>query len=163
VKAGFLGISGVSNDMKEIEKRATSGDKRCKLAIEMFAYRIKKYIGAYAAVMGGINTLVFSAGIGEGSPSIRAMICDGLEFLGIQLEERENRDSRRYERIISTPDSKVQVLVIPVNEEEIIVMDTISRCRSGVLNGNIDPPLSPIIKLYPGNVSIVWQRSGPCL
>jgi len=125
-ESGLLGISGVSNDMKEIEKRATSGDKRCKLAIEMFAYRIKKYIGAYAAVMGGINTLVFSAGIGEGSPSIRAMICDGLEFLGIQLEERENRDSRRYERIISTPDSKVQVLVIPVNEEEIIVMDTLA-------------------------------------
>jgi acetate kinase len=126
--------------MKEIEKRATSGDERCKLAIEMFVYRVKKYIGAYAAAMGGISTLVFSAGIGENSPALRAMICEGLEFLGIQLDERKNRDANRdtkgSEHMISTPDSKVNVIVIPVNEEEIIAMDTLtvaglhSRCST---------------------------------
>ncbi len=125
-ESGILGISGVSNDMKEIEERARSGDERCKLAIEMFAYRVKKCIGAYAAALGGTNTLVFSGGIGENSHVVRAKICEGLEFLGIQLDEDVNMKTRGVEQIISTRDSRVSVIVVPVNEEEVIALDTIT-------------------------------------
>ena len=124
--SGLLGVSGVSNDMREIEERATSGDKQCQLAVEMFAYRVKKYIGAYAAALGGINTLVFTAGIGENSYIIRTMICEGLEFLGIKLDDNKNRVARGIEQVISTRDSSVSVVVIPAGEEEIVALDTLS-------------------------------------
>jgi acetate kinase len=125
-ESGLLGVSGISNDMRELEEKASSGDERCQLAIEMFTYKVKKYIGAYAAALGGIDTLVFTAGIGENSHVIRSMICGGLKFLGIDLDERKNRDTRGVEQVISRPDSKVTVVVVPTNEEEIIASDTLA-------------------------------------
>lgn len=125
-ESGLLGVSGVSNDMREIEERAMSGNKQCQLAVEMFAYRVKKYIGAYAAVLGGLNTLVFTAGIGENSPVIRSMICEGLEFLGIRLDENKNRITKGVEHVISTRDSSVSVVVVPTSEEEIVALDTLT-------------------------------------
>jgi acetate kinase len=125
-ESGLLGISSVSNDMREIEKKARSGDKRCLLAMEIFAYKIKKYIGAYAAALGGVDALVFTAGIGENSYSIRSMICEGLKFLGIELDGNRNRNTVGIEQIISLPDSRVSILVVPANEEEIIAFDTLT-------------------------------------
>ncbi len=125
-ESGLLGVSGVSNDMREIVEKARCGDERCQLAMEMFAYRVKKYIGAYAAALGGIDTLVFTAGIGENSHITRGMICEGLEFLGIKLDENRNKDTIGVEQIISTPDSRVSVIVVPTNEEQMIVWDTLT-------------------------------------
>lgn len=125
-ESGLLGVSAVSNNMREIAEEAEKGNERCQLAMEMFAYRLKKYIGAYAAALGGFETLVFTAGIGENSPIIRAMICDGLGFLGIELDEKMNKDALGVEQIISSPDSRVSVIVVPTNEEEMIVYDTLN-------------------------------------
>ncbi|MFC2024386.1 acetate/propionate family kinase [Chloroflexota bacterium] len=124
-ESGLLGVSGTSNDMREIQEGIRLGDKRCQLAVEMFAYRVKKYIGAYAAALGGIDALVFTAGIGENSPFVRAMICEGLNFLGIELDSNKNNDAKGMDQIISTSNSAVSVVVIPTNEEEIIASDTL--------------------------------------
>ncbi len=125
-ESGLLGVSGVTNDMRQIIENSKSGNKRCELALEMFAYQVKKYIGAYAAAMGGIDAVVFTAGIGENSPLIRAMVCEGLEFLGIRLDETNNNETIGKEQTISSPGSKVKVLVIPTNEERMIALDTIA-------------------------------------
>ena len=125
-ESGLLGVSGVSNDMRLIIENAKQGNERCRLAMEMFAYHVKKYIGAYAAAMEGIDALVFTAGIGENSPLIRAMICKGLEFLGIELDETKNNKTLGAEQIISPPNSAVKVLVVPTNEERMIALDTIA-------------------------------------
>ncbi len=125
-EGGLLGVSGVSNDMRQIIDNAERGNKRCRLAMEMFTYQVKKYIGAYAAAMGGLNTLVFTAGIGENSPLIRAMICNKLEFLGIELDEKMNNEALDKEQFISAASSKVKVLVIPTNEELMIALDTLA-------------------------------------
>jgi acetate kinase len=122
--SGLLGISGVSNDMRVVIEQAGLGNQRCQLAVEMFVYMIKKYIGAYAAAMGGINTLVFTAGIGENSESIRAMVCDKLEFLGIQLDKRKNAQASGKEMVISKPAASTAVLVVPTDEEKMIALDT---------------------------------------
>jgi len=124
-ESGLLGVSGISNDMREIAEKAGCGDRRCQLAMEIFAYRAKKYIGAYAAALGGIDTLVFTAGIGENSHIIRRMICEGLEFLGIKLDENRNKEAIGIERIISTQESRVSVIVVPTNEEQMIALDTL--------------------------------------
>lgn len=123
-KSGMLGVTGISSDMRDIEEAAEKGDERAKLALQMYAYIIKKYVGAYAAAMGGIDALVFTAGVGENSWIIREMVCEGLEFLGIKLDKKKNDGLRSREEIISTPDSKVAVLVIPTNEELVIARDT---------------------------------------
>lgn len=125
-ESGLLGVSGVSNDMREVEERAMSGDKQCQLAVGMFTYRVKKYIGAYAAALGGLDTLVFTAGIGENSPYIRAMICEGLGFLGVKLDEQKNRVTKGIEQLISPRDSSISVVVVPTNEEEIVALDTLT-------------------------------------
>ena len=125
-ESGLLGVSGVSNDMRQIIENSKKGNERCQLAMEMFAFQIKKYIGAYAAAMGGIDVLVFTAGIGENSPLTRAMICQGLEFLGIKLNETENSETAAVEQTISQSHSKVKVMVIPTNEERMIALDTIA-------------------------------------
>lgn len=125
-ESGLLGVSGVSNDMRLIIENSRHGNERCQLAMEMFAYQVKKFVGAYAAAMGGIDALVFTAGIGENSPLTRAMICEGLEFLGIELDETKNNETLGMEQIISSPSSTVKVLVIPTNEERMIVLDTIA-------------------------------------
>lgn len=118
-QSGLRGLSGISNDMREIEEKAEAGDERAKLALNIFSRRIKKYVGAYAAIMGGLDVIIFTAGIGENSPIIRANITGGLEFLGIYIDKERNS---KNETIIST--GKVKVMVIPTNEELVIAQDT---------------------------------------
>jgi len=124
-ESGILGISGVSNDVREVSARAAAGNLRCTLALDMYAYRIKKYIGAYAAAMGGIDLLVFTAGIGENSAEIRSRICDGLKFLGIAIDPELNSATQGTEADLSAEGSTVRVLVVPTSEEAIIVQDTL--------------------------------------
>lgn len=118
--SGVLGISGISNDFRELEKSANSGNHRAELALAIFAHSVQQFIGAYTTDLQGLNTLVFTAGIGEHSSLIRQMICDPLSYLGIHLDPEKND---KAEVVISTPESKVQVLVIPTNEEIIIARD----------------------------------------
>jgi acetate kinase len=122
--SGMLGISGISSDMREIREAANNGNERCKLAIKMFDYRVKKYIGSYAAAMGGIDVLVFTGGIGENSDITRSGICEGLEFLGIELDEAINTGLRSQEIVISKKGARVKVMVVPTNEELMIAIDT---------------------------------------
>ncbi|MEI7831509.1 MAG: acetate kinase, partial [Prolixibacteraceae bacterium] len=122
--SGLLGISGISSDSREIREAANKGDERCLLAIKMFDYRVKKYIGAYAAAMGGVDLVIFTGGIGENSDTTRTGICEGLEFLGIDLDESINTGLRSKEISISKKGSKVNVMVIPTNEELMIAIDT---------------------------------------
>jgi acetate kinase len=122
--SGLLGISGISSDSREIREAANKGDERCLLAIKMFDYRVKKYIGAYAAAMGGIDLLIFTGGIGENSDTTRKGICEGLEFLGIDLDETINTGLRSKEISIGKKGSRVNVMVIPTNEELMIAVDT---------------------------------------
>ncbi|MGD9567440.1 MAG: acetate/propionate family kinase [Sedimentibacter sp.] len=122
-KSGVLGISGVSSDFRDIEGAAKQGNKRAQLALDKFDYIVRKYIGSYAAAMGGIDVLVFTAGLGENSASNRCNICNGLEFLGIEIDEAKN-NTRGKEVEISKEGSKVKVFVIPTNEEVMIARDT---------------------------------------
>ena len=122
-KSGVLAISGVSSDFRDIEEQANAGNADCELALEKFAYEVRKYIGSYAAVLGGLDCLVFTAGVGENSATMRARICKNLEYLGIQIDAEKNK-IRGCENLISTADSKVQVWVIPTNEELMIAQDT---------------------------------------
>ncbi len=122
-KSGVLGISGVSSDFRDIEGAAKQGNKRAQLALDKFDYIVRKYIGSYAAAMGGIDVLVFTAGLGENSASNRCNICKGLEFLGIEIDDCKN-DTRGKEIEISKEGSKVKVFVIPTNEELMIARDT---------------------------------------
>ncbi|RLD70010.1 MAG: acetate kinase, partial [Bacteroidetes bacterium] len=122
-KSGMLGISGVSSDMRDIENAANEGNHRAQLALEMFAYRAKKYIGAYAAAMGGVDIIVFAGGIGEMDAETRKRILNGLEFLGIDLDSSK-LSVRGEEVILSTPRSKVKVMVVPTDEEMMIARDT---------------------------------------
>ena len=122
-ESGLLGISGVSSDLRDIEEAADAGNQRARLAEEMLYYGVKKYIGSYAAAMGGIDVLVFTAGIGENSARAREGICSGLEFMGVKLDLEKN-NVRGKERIISSDDSRVKVLVVPTDEELVIARDT---------------------------------------
>ena len=122
-ESGVLGITGISSDMREIESAAAGGNKRARLALDMYNYRIKKYIGAYAAAMGGVDIIVWTAGVGENQVGTRLDACSHLEFLGIKIDEEANK-VRGEETIISTPDSKVTVCVIPTDEELVIASDT---------------------------------------
>ncbi|OPL08039.1 MAG: acetate kinase [delta proteobacterium ML8_F1] len=123
-KSGVLGISGISSDFRDIEEAADAGNQRAKLAVDVFRLRVKKYIAAYAAVMGGVDAVVFTAGLGENSPVDRKAICEGLEFMGLSIDDEKN-NVRGKETVISTDDSKVKVLLIPTNEELTIARDTI--------------------------------------
>ena len=123
-KSGVLGISGISSDMRDVESAANQGNERAILALKMYAYRIKKYIGAYAAAMGGVDAVVFTAGVGENQTGLRADVCEGLEFLGIEINRAVNDTSRGKEAIISKPTSKVKVVVVPTDEEIVIARDT---------------------------------------
>lgn len=115
-KSGMLGLTGFS-DLRDIEQAAEDGNKACRLALQMNAYRIKKYIGAYAAAMNGLDAIVFTAGIGENSALIRSLACEEMDFLGIRLDQEKNRIRSKDLREINSPDSAVKVLVIPTNEE----------------------------------------------
>ena len=123
-KSGVYALSGgVSSDFRDLEAGANEGNEKCQLALDKFAYEVKKYIGAYAAALGGLDVLVFTAGVGENGVLMRRMICEGLEFLGVKLDLEKNK-LRGDERIISAEDSKVTVWVIPTNEELMIAQDT---------------------------------------
>ncbi len=122
-KSGVLALSGLSSDFRDIEQASLAGDKRAQLAQKKFSYEVKKYIGAYAAAMGGLDAIVFTAGVGENDGMIRKMICDGLEYLGVNFDESRN-NVRGKETLLSTDDSAVKVYIIPTNEELMIAMDT---------------------------------------
>lgn len=123
--SGVLGISGVSSDMREIEAAIEQGNERAKLAMRMYNYRIKKYIGSYTAILGGLDILVFTGGVGENQTSTRSEVCKNMEYLGLELDEEVNASVRAQEALISKPTSKVKVLVIPTNEELTIAHDTL--------------------------------------
>ena len=123
-QSGVLGITGISSDMRDVENAAQKGNKRAKLALEMYDYRIKTYIGAYAAALGGVDAIVFTAGVGENQTGTREQACAGLEFLGIKIDKVKNATIHGEEAIISTPDSKVKVVVVPTDEEIVIARDT---------------------------------------
>ena len=125
-KSGVLGVSGVSSDMREVEAAANSGNERARVALDMYNYRIKKYVGAYAAAMGGCDIIVFTAGVGENQASMRKDVCTGMEWMGIKLDEAKNATVHGEEAVISTPDSKVTVVVIPTDEELMIASDTMA-------------------------------------
>ncbi|HEX2999653.1 MAG TPA: acetate kinase, partial [Armatimonadota bacterium] len=122
-KSGLLGISGHSNDMRDIHSRMEAGDARARLAFDMFCYRIVKYVGAYVAALNGADALVFTGGIGEHDEDVREQVCANLSYLGLHLDSERNL-SGSGEREISTPDSKVRVMVIPTNEELVIARET---------------------------------------
>jgi len=123
-KSGMLGVSGVSSDFRDIEAAADAGNERCKLAIEIFSYRVKKYIGEYSAAMGGLDAVVFTAGIGENTAIVRAKSVEGLEYLGIEIDFEKNK-ARGKEIDLSTPDARVRTLVIPTNEELAIAREAL--------------------------------------
>lgn len=127
-KSGVLGISGVSSDFRDIEEEAEKGNKKAQLALDMFHTRVKKYIGAYAAQLGHVDALVFTAGLGENSAESREEICKNMDFLGIEIDTNVNK-VRGKETLISTENSKVKVYIIPTNEELVIARDTLALTK----------------------------------
>ena len=123
--SGLLGISGISSDMREIESAAAEGDERASLALKMYNYRVKKYIGSYAAAMGGVDLLIFTGGVGENGCEIRENICRDLDFIGIDFDRQKNDGVRGKEMIISKKGSKVTVMIVPTNEELVIATETL--------------------------------------
>lgn len=128
-QSGLLGVSGVSSDMREVRAAIAAGNERAKLALDMFIYRIKKYVGSYIAAMGGVDTIVFTGGIGENVEVVRKGVCENMEFLGIKLDEALNDKIRGEEAIISASDSKVKIVVIPTDEEFMIASDTMDLVK----------------------------------
>jgi acetate kinase len=123
-QSGVLGLSGISSDMREIEAAVAQGNEKAILALNVYNYRIRKYIGAYAAALGGLDILVFTGGVGENQWTTRESVCSDMEFMGIRLDKETNRGMRGEEKIISTPDSRVTVMVVPTDEEYTIASDT---------------------------------------
>ncbi len=121
--SGMIGITGVSSDMREIEQKAAEGNERAQLGLDMYVYRVKKYIGAYAAALGGLDILVFTGGIGENAVEMRESICSDFEFLGIEIDKEKNK-CRGKEQVISNEKSRVKVVVVPTDEELVIARDT---------------------------------------
>ncbi len=132
--SGMIGITGVSSDMREIMKEAQKGNERALLGLEMYHYRLKKYIGSYAAAMGGVDLLLFTGGIGENSDYTRLEATKGLEFMGIELDAEKNKGVRSEEKVISADSSKVKIMIVPTNEELVIALDTkeiIEKLKAG--------------------------------
>lgn len=127
-RSGILGISGLSSDFRDLESAANRGDERSQLAIDVFAYKVKKYIGGYVAAMGGLDAIVFTAGLGENSPFMRDKICNGLEYLGTRIDPDLNK-IRGKAREISVKRARVKIFVVPTNEELVIARDTYNICR----------------------------------
>ena len=122
--SGMLGLSGVSSDMRDIESAAAEGNHRAQISLDIYHYRIRKYIGAYAAAMGGVDLVIFTGGVGENACNTREEVCKGLEFIGIEVDLETNANLRGKEAIISKPGSKVTLMVVPTNEELVIAQDT---------------------------------------
>ncbi len=125
-KSGLLGVSGISSDMREIFSAREAGNERATLAFDMYCYRVRKYVGAYAAAMDGCDIIVFTAGVGENQANMRESVCKGLSFMGVKIDEAKNMTIHGEEAVISTPDSKVTVVVIPTDEELMIATDTMA-------------------------------------
>ena len=134
-ESGLLGVSGQSNDLRTLLALADEGSERAKLAIDIFCYRIRKYIGAYTAVLGTVDAVVFTGGIGENAAAIRESVCSDMTQIGIKLDPARNAAARGQECDISAPDSRVKVFVIPTNEEAAIAKDTYELCEEGTCNG----------------------------
>ncbi len=124
-RSGVLGLSGISNDMRVLEERMLAGDEAAARAIRVYAHRVKKYIGAYIAVLGGVDAIVFTAGVGEKSPIVRRMALEGLEWMGVILDEERNEDPAAHGYVISSDESRVAVLALPTNEELVIARETL--------------------------------------
>ena len=149
--SGLLGISGLTSDMREIISEMKNGNKQAELAFQVFTYRIKKYIGSYAAAMGGLDAVIFTGGIGENSPDVRAESCKGLEFFGIKIDDLKN-NSEDKEKLISANSSKVKVFALPTNEELVIALDTMRIVKStnlhhGTQTGTKKPDIGENITL----------------
>ena len=129
-KSGILGVSGISSDLREVIKASKDGDMRSKITIEMLCNRIKKYLCSYAGLMGGVDAICFTAGIGENSDLIREKVCHGLEFMGIELDVEKNRVRELGNREISKKDSRTKIYIIPTNEELVIAKDTYNLVKS---------------------------------
>ena len=127
-RSGILGISGLSSDFRDLESAANRGDERSQLAIDIFAYKVKKYIGGYVAAMGGVDAIIFTAGLGENSPFMRDKICTGREYLGTRIDPELNK-LRGKQMEISIKRARVKIFVIPTNEELVIARDTLNICR----------------------------------
>jgi acetate kinase len=124
-KSGLLGVSGFSSDMRDIEEEAfVKKNPRAKLTFDMFCYRVKKYVGAYAAIMGGVDLLIFTGGIGENGWDIRYEVCKNMEFIGLHFNNEANKGVRSVVKEISMPNSKVKVMIYPTDEEYVIAHDT---------------------------------------
>ena len=124
-KSGFLGISGVSSDCRDVKAAAEEGNERAKLTIEMLVYQIKKFVGGYAAGMGGVDAILFTGGIGENDAQIREAVCSEMEYLGLKVDKEANANASRKEAKFSAEDSKVEAWVLPTNEELLIARDTL--------------------------------------
>jgi len=123
--SGVLGISGISSDMRDIENAIAEGNERAKLALDMYEYRIRKYVGSYAAALGGVDVIIFTGGVGENQTGTRENVCAQLGFMGVEIDNELNAQSRGKEVLLSTPNSKVKVVVIPTDEEFMIASDTL--------------------------------------
>jgi acetate kinase len=123
-KSGLVGVSGVSFDMRDIEKAEAEGNERAAVALKMFDYRVKKYIGAYAAAMGGVDLIIFTGGIGENACNVRKGVCEGLEFLGVDFDAEKNKGLRGVDAVLTKDNSKTKVMVVTTNEELVIATDT---------------------------------------
>ena len=123
-QSGVMGLSGVSSDMRDLEKAISEGNKRAAMALEVYNYRIKKYIGAYTAAMGGCDILVWTGGVGENQWTTRRIVCENMEYMGMKIDAQKNEGMRGEEMVISAPDSKVTIMVVPTDEEYMIASDT---------------------------------------
>ena len=123
-KSGLLGVSGVSSDCRDVKKAAAEGNERAKLTIEMLVYQIKKFIGSYAAAMGGVDAVIFTGGIGENDSEIRRLVCEDMEYMGLKIDADLNEKASRKDAKFSSADSKVEAWVLPTNEELMIARDT---------------------------------------
>ena len=125
-QCGMAGISGVSSDFRDLTAAANNGNERAQLALDVFAYSCKKYVGAYAAAMNGVDCIVFTAGVGENTPSVRAAICENMQYLGLEIDAEKNAEKNNGQiRDITGKNSKVKVLIIPTNEEVVIARETV--------------------------------------
>ena len=129
-KSGMKGISGISFDMRDLHKASEEGNERAKIALDMYSYKVKKYIGAYTAAMGGVDAIIFAGGIGENDYITRASICKGLEYLGIEFDFKKNKCLRGKDEILTRPNSKTKVLVVQTNEELVIATDTMNLTKN---------------------------------
>ncbi len=128
-QCGLQGFSGVSSDMRDLHKAAEEGNAQAATAIAMFCYRVKKYVGAYAAAMGGVDLILFTGGIGENDFKVREEVCKGLEFMGVHFDAKRNEGLRGVDAVLSAPDSKVKVVVVGTDEEKVIAQDTMALVR----------------------------------